>query len=229
MSYCLIFDDENEEIEYKKKIIKKLNIKEKYYTSINYRDIDFFDKIKKCNFNDFEKNIKCILLHFGTSLMSNRMAIGEIIQIKCSDVLKQKLDCKNLPDEKRYDLEIHEYEKISVKYSSTGSIKLINSLGENKDVKLKPTIIFTPLSLYFLSYRTLKLYGINSNDYIKNTKDGAKLDRNLLKLLDTKKYYFKLDIKLEIDKDKCKNFSISDFLIHVIPWDNLREKYKRLI
>jgi len=188
------------------------------------KDMIFWNKIKLINFKNFENDIKVLLLEYGTTLCCNRFNIGNIIEFKLADEINNYYKVKDLSNEKRYDINIIKYEKISVKYSKIGNIKLINSLGLNKDVKLCKTLILTPNRMYLISIELLQCYGINSTKYIKNTKDGAILKRSLLTLLDKINYHFKLNLNISIKISQNK--SLSRLLVELIDFKGLRKKYK---
>jgi hypothetical protein len=225
--YIIVFDDKKLENEYNTTIKKLLHIDNKDLDIINIQlDIRFWDIIKSCDFTNFEKDIKVLLLEFGSSLPTNRMNIGKIIEYKCSDTILEKLENIVLEDEKRYDLDFLGYGKLSIKYSSVSDIKLINSLGKNKDVKLRKTLIFTSTEMFLISNQLLSNYGINIKEYLKNTSDGLSLKRKLLTILKNTNYYFKRKIDLNINKKDCKNECLSKFLVNVIPWEKLKKKYE---
>ena len=111
-----------------------------------------------------------------------------------------------LPNEKRVDLCINSYYKISIKYSSSGDITLHNSNGSvNKDLVMTDFLLLTPKNLYLITNKELCEYGIDVTKYLKNTGDSLRLKRSLLPVLKRKKYQYMMDFNIEIDKSQCKN------------------------
>ena len=115
-------------------------------------------------------------------------------------------DISELPNAKRFDVNIYTYKKLSIKYSSSGDITLHNSNSTiNKDMEMKDTILLTPDKLYLITKSDLIKNNININDYIKNHGDSLKLKRKILTELKNKNYHYIYDINIIHDKYNCKN------------------------
>lgn len=142
---------------------------------------------------------------FGTKNSCNRFDVGNCIEFFLADLIKSaKIKVKNEPNALRTDLNIKNYGKVSVKYSSTGDIKIHNSLGENKDMIIHTTLVLKPKRMYLISYDLMEEVGIKLNNYLKNVKDGLSLKNALFTKLDKIGYFYKKDINIFVDKTKCK-------------------------
>lgn len=181
--------------------VQKTNIEEKIITSK-----ELWRKLNNTDISLFQRRCKYLLKEFGTINRCNRFDVGNCIEFFLADWIKlSDLNVENEPNAPRIDLNIPSYGKISVKYSSTGDIKIHNSLGPNKDIDIHTTLILTPKRIYLISDNLIKEVGIELNSYLKNTGDGLSLKRSLLTKLDKNKYFYKKDIDISINKTECKN------------------------
>lgn len=172
-----------------------------------YNDEQFWQRLISFDPCKFSKMIVYLLEEYGTAEACNRFDVGNTIEFIIGDFLK---DCGfkvlELPNAKRFDIEIVNYKKLSIKYSSTGNIKLHNSNGcMNKDISMQDTILLTPTKLYLISNALLCKNNIDINDYIKNTNDGLELKRKLLTKLEKENYLYMYDINISYNKTQCKN------------------------
>lgn len=169
--------------------------------------------------------IEYLLEQFGTKEPCNRFDVGNTIEfIICDHIRSCGFDVKELPNAKRFDIDINNYKKLSIKYSSVGDITLHNSNGSvNKDMEMKDTILLTPDNMYFISIEELSKIDIDISDHIKNCGDSLKLKRKLLKILREKNYSFVYSINISHDKEKCKNRLCSKVF-----YDKFNEEYELL-
>lgn len=144
---------------------------------------------------------------FGTKEPCNRFDVSNSIEFIISDYIRYcGFTVLEIPNAKRFDIDIGNYKKLSIKYSSTGDITLHNTNSSiNKDVDMKDTILLTPDRLYLITKNELCKNNININIYIKNTGDSLKLKRIALKKLQQKKYPYIHDINIKHNKKECKN------------------------
>lgn len=184
---------------------KKLTIKPRMKPV--FRDGDLWNLLQKCEKEECISIIKFALLEFGTREPCNRFDVGNSIEFLLGHMLKKAgANVMELPNEKRVDLCINSYYKISIKYSSSGDITLHNSNGSvNKDLVMTDLLLLTPKKLYLITNKELCEYGIDVTKYLKNTGDSLRLKRSLLPVLARKKYQYIMDFNIEIDKSQCKN------------------------
>jgi len=184
---------------------KKLTIKPRMKPV--FRDGDLWNLLQKCEKEECISIIKFALLEFGTREPCNRFDVGNSIEFLLGHMLKKAgANVMELPNEKRVDLCINSYYKISIKYSSSGDITLHNSNGSvNKDLVMTDLLLLTPKKLYLITNKELCEYGIDVTKYLKNTGDSLRLKRSLLPVLGRKKYQYIMDFNIEIDKSQCKN------------------------
>jgi hypothetical protein len=163
--------------------------------------------ITNSDYNHTKNMIKYILSEFGTKLPCNRFDIGNTIEFEIADLLRTiGYNITELPNSKRIDLCINEEYNLSIKYSSSGDIKLHNSNNTiNKDEQFSTTLLLTKSKLYLLDIDILLENNIIVKDFIKNTGDGLKLQRSILKFMEKNKYPFIMDFDINIDKEFCKN------------------------
>lgn len=154
-----------------------------------------------------KKPIEYLLAQFGTKEPCNRFDVGNSIEFIICDYIKScGFQVSELPNAKRFDIDIEHYKKLSIKYSSTGDITLHNSNScINKDIEMKDTFLLTPDKFYLLTNSELCKNEININDYIKNSGDSLKLKRKILTELEKKNYPFIYDINITHNKKECKN------------------------
>jgi hypothetical protein len=171
-----------------------------------YTDEEFWKKISK-DLNPVKNPIEYLLREFGTKESCNRFDVGNSIEFILSDHINScGFKVSELPNAKRFDIDIEHYKSISIKYSSVGAITLHNSNSSiNKDKDMKDTILLTPEKLYLITNTELCKNNINFKDYIKDTGDSLKLKRKLLKELEKKEYPYICDINIKHNKKECKN------------------------
>jgi len=195
----------------------------KYYLSLKkITSKELWDCVfKNSDISIFEKRVKYLLSEFGTKKRCNRFDVGNTIEFLLTDFIKLfGLEVKNSPDDVRTDLEIVNYpEKISCKYSSSGDIKIHNSLGQNKDMYMHPTIIIKPDYIYFITYELLKDINLDLSIFLKNTIDGLSLKQSILKKLHKLNYYYIK--KINITPQLCKHRSCSELIYKYIV-DNVK-------
>ena len=111
------------------------------------------------NWKEFEivqRKIKYLLSEFGTSLRCNRFDIGNSIEfLLCNFFIECGFDIVPLHNKTRYDIRI-ENRSFSIKYSSSGNIKLHNSNNHtNTDMKFNDLILLTPDKLYIITHNSI--------------------------------------------------------------------------
>jgi len=161
-----------------------------------------WDSIKNKNTNLYTNKIKYLLSEFGTSQPCNRFNVGNTIEFIMTEFLIDSgYSIEELTNAKRVDLCINGTYPISIKYSSTGSITLHNSNScINTDMKLTNSLLLE--------------YKIQIHNFLKNTGDSLKLNRNLLKLLEKIRYPYMMDFDITTDKKKCNNRLCSKLFYH---------------
>lgn len=104
-------------------------------------DKKFWSVVRGCDLTMYVKRADYLLQKFGTSLACNRFDVGNCFEYNVRDFLTENgMSVKELPNARRVDLDIHDYDRVSVKYTSSGNIKLHNSNGQNKDMTLTKTL-----------------------------------------------------------------------------------------
>ncbi len=174
---------------------------------LQHSDREIWDILMRHDITNLKKPIEYLLHEFGTSEPCNRFDVGNSIEfIICDYIESCGLQVLELPNAKRFDLDIPNYKKLSIKYSSTGDITLHNSNScINTDLEMKDTILLTPDGFYLLTDEEFKKNNINITDYIQNNGDSLKLKRKLLKELHKVKYPYIYNINIQHDKPMCKN------------------------
>jgi hypothetical protein len=180
-----------------------LPITYKYYCN----DEEFWKGLTMNDLNMLKKPIEYLLEQFGTGEPCNRFDVGNSIEFLIGDYLRVcGFKVLQLPNTRRFDLDIENYKKLSVKYSSSGDITLHNSNSSiNKDLVMKDTMLLTPDKLYLITNDELCRHNININEYIQNKGDSLKLKRAILKVLQGQNYPYIYDMNIIHDKKKCKN------------------------
>jgi hypothetical protein len=170
-------------------------------------DEEFWNGLIMLDINSLKGPIEYLLGQFGTKEPCNRFDVGNSIEFIIGDYIKScGFKVFELPNAKRFDIDIYNYKKLSIKYSSNGDITLHNSNSSiNKDIDMKDTILLTPDKLYLITNTELCKNNININDYTKNSGDSLKLKRKILKELEKKNYPYIYDINIKHDKKECKN------------------------
>jgi len=179
-----------------KKIENKCSNDEEFWKELNIFDI-----------NLLKKPVEYLLHQFGTRVPCNRFDIGNCIEfIICNHIKSVGFKIIELTNAKRFDVDIDNYKKLSIKYSSIGDITLHNSNScINKDIEMKDTILLTPDKLYLITNSELSKHNININDYLKNSGDSLKLKRKILVKLEKINYPYITDIKINHNKEECLN------------------------
>ncbi len=188
-------------------------------------DEEFWKGLIMLDLNLLKNPIEYLLEQFGTKEPCNRFDVGNSIEFIICDYIKFcGFKVLELPNTKRFDIDIDNYKKLSIKYSSIGDITLHNSNSSiNKDNCMKDTILLTPDKLYLITNTELCKNNININDYTKNTGDSLKLKRIILKVLVEKKYPYICDINIKHNKKECKNRLCSKIF-----YSKFNEEYKLL-
>lgn len=172
---------------------------------------EFWHGLKtQADFSEFQKRTKFILKNYGTAIACNRFDVGNSIEFLFADTLRQYIPndlIREEPNAKRVDIVVNNLQ-ISIKYSSSGNIKIHNSLGENKDKAMITTLLITPNKIYLLSKSILKEYDITLTEYLVDTKDGLQLKRSLLTRLNKIKD-FNYGINIDISITECNNMLTS--------------------
>jgi hypothetical protein len=186
-----------------------------------FSDKEFWDGIMS-NPNNIKNFCEYLLNEFGTKEPCNRFDVGNSIEFIISDYIKTcGFKVLELPNTKRFDIDVDNYKKLSIKYSSTGDITLHNSNSSiNKDIEMKDTILLTPDNLYLITDTELCKNNINIKDYIKNCGDSLKLKRTILKELKKINYPYIYEINIKHNKKNCKNRLCSKIF-----YDKLKEEY----
>jgi hypothetical protein len=168
---------------------------------------NFWETFKNIDTKEFECVCKFLFEEFGTSLACNRFDIGNCIEYAFADMLKATtcFQVENVPNAQRYDVNVQTHGYVSIKYSSSGNIRLHNSLGNNKDTKMKPTFVIFPTCIYFITEDLVQQYNVTLESYLKNTSDALELKRSIFTSLDKKEYPYKIKIDIQVDKGKCKH------------------------
>lgn len=186
---------------------------------MSFQNVDtFWSQLEKVDTSKFQRYCKHILSVYGTSLRCNRFDVGNCIEFSFADYMLRSIgfDVEKLPNADRYDILVKNYGHLSIKYSSSGPIKLHNSLGGNKDMNFKDTVMITPTMMYLLVETKLKELGIIISDYLENTKDGLSLKRGILKNLEKAKYPFMMMIDIQVDKRTCQNKQCAEVVYNFI-------------
>jgi hypothetical protein len=165
------------------------------------------EKLKNQDKTEYKKLMLHILEDYGCALHCNRFAIGNCHEYAIEDIVRATgLTVQNLQDAVRVDLNIKEFGRISIKYSSTGDIKLHNSNNvANKDMSMVDTLLVTPTDWWILTTAEMAKVGLDVKEYLKNSGDGLQLKRTILTELTKKKYPHRFAHSIEIEKKKCKN------------------------
>ncbi len=168
---------------------------------------DFVTKLKLQDKTEYKKLMIHLLEEYGTALHCNRFAIGNCHEYAIEDLVRSTgLTVENLSNAKRYDLNIKEFGYLSIKYSSTGDIKLHNSNNvSNKDMSMVDTLLVTPTHWWLLTDAEMKKVEVDVKTYLKNTDDGLQLKRTILTELQRKGYPHVFAHSIEVDKKKCSH------------------------
>ena len=168
---------------------------------------EIYNKLNKINFDDFEGFVKFLLKRYGTKINVNRFDIGNSIELCLADLLiNNGIETIGHHNSPRIDISI-ENNNFSIKYSSSGNIKLHNSNNSlNNDLNFTDLLLLTPDKLWIITNESLQEYSINiKEDYLINTGDGLSLKRSLLTKLKKKNYKYLINIDIKINKKLCEN------------------------
>ena len=186
--------------------IKNISINEELLSIDKLTSKQLWIILQTKDLNLFQKRCKYLLTEFGTTNRCNRFDVGNCLEFILADWIRSTgVEVENEPNSLRTDLYIKNYGKLSVKYSSSGNIKLHNSLGENKDMYMHPTLVIKPKKIYLISEELLKENGIQLSFYLKNVKDGLELRQSIFRILDNSGYFYKKDIDIFVSKEQCKH------------------------
>lgn len=175
-------------------------------------DEEFFEILKSPELNKLTHFLSDLLNTHGTKEPCNRFDVGNSIEFSIHEYITSRgIKSEKLPNEKRFDINIKNYKKLSIKYSSTGEITLHNSNGKgNTDTEVKDTLLFTPNKVYLITQNAISKFNIDINEYTTNAGDSLKLQRKFLKKLEDLKYPYIHEIEINHDKEKCENLLCSE-------------------
>jgi hypothetical protein len=131
------------------------------------------------------------------------------------------VDAVCLASEARIDVRVNNVtgvSGISSKLVTTGGhVVLSNSQRTTAtDLTLHPTILFLEKEWWFLDPDTIASLGVDYKPYIKNTGDSVQLSFKLLAELRTKAYPYRLEHKLNYDRDACERKATSEVLFQMV-------------
>tara|TARA_B100001142_G_C14276303_1_gene632983 strand:+ start:268 stop:975 length:708 start_codon:yes stop_codon:yes gene_type:complete len=161
---------------------------------------------------DFQDKARYILKNYGTSLPCNRFDVGNSLEFLLGDYIRNcGMTVDQLPNAKRIDITVNQTYGLSIKYSSSGDIKLHNSNNcVNTDMCMTNLILMTPEKVYLITNENLADHGINVNDYLKNTGDALSLKRNILTQFRKTDFPYNFDIDFKIEKSECEHKSCAE-------------------
>jgi len=175
-------------------------------------DIDeFMKKLESLDKTHYKNVMQHLMMDYGTGLPCNRFAIGNCNEYAISDLIQESgIPCTVHTNAKRYDMHIPQIGTVSIKYSTTGDIKLHNSNNHtNTDMSMHDTLLVTDSEWWFLRTSEIEQLGIPLKDYIKNTGDGLGLKRSILTRLRKENYAHMFEFDIRVDKSTCKNMDIN--------------------
>lgn len=163
---------------------------------------------------DFELICKDLFITYGTALPCNRFDVGNCIEFAIGDMLKEGgvFEVGQLSNAKRVDISLKGFGSLSIKYSSSGNIRLHNSLGGNKDKSMTDTLLVTPREIIFLHVKTMKDLGVDPSSFMKDTTDALELKRSILKALTNVGYKYVRKIDIICNKKDCLNHQCSQVI-----------------
>lgn len=179
----------------------------------------FVKRLEAVDKSLYKRHMQFFMKEFGTSLPCNRFAQGNLNEdLIAKDVISGcGLEYEILTNEKRVDLSLKDFGKFSIKYSSSGSVKLHNSNGmANKDMRMTNTLLVTPTEWWYLDTEEIQKVGVDLQLFLKNSGDGLTLQRSILNGLKKKEYPHWFPFDLEIKKSECKNRKIGDIVYDYI-------------
>lgn len=179
--------------------------------------LKLFNIIKHANKDTFGKAFRYFMKYFGGRLRCNRFVQGNLVERLAADTIRsERVSVIELPNEARYDCHIDTFGKLSIKYSSSGDIRLHNSQSTNKDMKMVDTLVITPKKWYLLIVSSIEGHGVNLTSYLKNTGDSLQLKRTILTELEHIGYDYILDYDLKINKKECEHRAVNNIIIDYI-------------
>ncbi len=191
-----------------------------------FKDVlNFWTNFQLVDTKEFECICRFLLEEFGTTLACNRFDVGNCIEYAFADMLSASgcFDTKNLPNAHRIDVNVQTHGNFSIKYSSSGSIRLHNSLGSNKDMEMKPTFVIMPTCTYFITQDLVEEYNVTLASYLKNTTDALELKRSIFTILDKNNYPYKRLIDIHVDKSTCRHKQCAEVIYKYVK-DAVRQK-----
>jgi hypothetical protein len=165
----------------------------------------FFQELKAADKTRWKACFQFMMKEFGMSLQCNRFDVGNSNEAAIADVIKRMGRRATVhTNAKRIDIEVEDAIKFSIKYSSTGNIRLHNSLGSNRDLEMTDTLLVTPTEWWFLDTALMAEHGVAVADYLKNCDDCLELRRKVLTHLRKAKYPLMFEFVLDLPTT-CKN------------------------
>ena len=159
---------------------------------------------------------------FPTKLYENRFIVGHIVEC----IIADNSGCTVTKNTKRTDITDGQ-NNYSVKYSSSGNIKLYNTLGECKDVDICPTFLIFPDRITYIDKDILNRVHGDYNVCLKNNKDGCSLTRKSVNVCVTKIPEISFPIKLT--KGNFPPIDISRYILNNIICKDVARKNKNEI
>ena len=176
-------------------------------TSDQMNPTRFMQILKGADKTKYKTIMNHLMTEFGTALHCNRFAIGNSNEYAIADLVSSTgLKVTEMQNATRVDQSVEGLGEYSIKYSSSGDIKLHNSNNTaNTDMSMHDTLLVTPDEWWFLRPSEMSAVGVDFKLYLKNTGDGLTLSRSILTKLKQASYtnFFTFDTK--IDKKSCKN------------------------
>lgn len=177
----------------------------------------FTSLLRTSNKRLYQLRMKCMMDEFGTFNACNRFDVGNVHERFVADVIETLGHSVSVHSHaKRIDIIVDEALEYSIKYSSTGDIKLHNSLGTNKDMRMKPTILVTMDEWWVLDELEMQKVDVDVTNYLVSKGDGLALKRSILTALRKAGYPHIIDVDLQIDRKSCLHRSCSDLLYEYI-------------
>ena len=167
----------------------------------------FMEAIKAADKSNYLKMMRHLMSVYGTALHCNRFAIGNCNEYAISDLVRSTgLEVTEMQNASRVDQSVKGFGRYSIKYSSSGDIKLHNSNNAaNTDMVMHDTLLVTPGEWWFLRESEMLLCGVDAKAYLKNTGDGLSLNRSILTRLKAAKYPHFFAFDCSVDKKACEN------------------------
>lgn len=179
----------------------------------------FWNTVRYGNKNQCKYQIEKILSIYGTKLYCNRFDVGNMIEYSIGDYFHLLgYHTVETPNCVRFDIDVSDIGKFSIKYSSCGDITLHNSNRHlNRDVSMQNTILITDTEWWLLLPEYIEQqFFIKIADFTKNHSDSLSLQRKILNVLKSNHYPYWFPFVLENDKKKCLNRPCSKDLYHML-------------